>query len=251
MQQNLIKLTVALPIWNSKTIAWLALEGLCKQKVNVPWELLIAEEQINEFGQDAVLKYVRRLRKAGCVSVRYLSLQYKITLPNKWQYLMEHRAESSQAFIFQAADCYSEPNRLQSTYDAMQDGYDWVQNRCGYFYSFHYYNCLKYDQATFGKGCKTGLNTAVSTDILYRMRSSFQESGIDNLLLKVLAPQNPLWREGDILGGINTDGLNNISYARRHYFYKPTPPFNATEIAIHDIVPKLIADRMVKTEGRK
>lgn len=38
-------ITVGLPVYNSNQIAWLAMEGLCNQKKNYTWELIICEEQ--------------------------------------------------------------------------------------------------------------------------------------------------------------------------------------------------------------
>lgn len=43
-----IKLTVALPVYNSKSIAWLAMESLCNQKgIDFDWEIVIAEENVS------------------------------------------------------------------------------------------------------------------------------------------------------------------------------------------------------------
>ena len=40
-----VEITVALPVWNSEAIAWLAMEGLCNQvHPGVGWELIIMEE---------------------------------------------------------------------------------------------------------------------------------------------------------------------------------------------------------------
>jgi hypothetical protein len=161
---------------------------------------------------------------------------------------MDKRSESSEAFIFQAADCFAEPNRLQSAYDSLKK-HDWVHNRTGFFYSLQYHKLIKFDQASFGAGCITGLNTAVSTRILDRMEHTFLESGIDNWLFKTLAPEKVLWREGEQIG-VNTDGLNRISYKRRFYFNSPKKPFNATDKNLDELVPKVIANKLRKTKGR-
>ena len=81
----MIKLSVALPVFNSKRIAWLAMEGLCRQEnINFEWELVIAEEQGPEkFGSKAFLSYEGRLREVGCVRVRYIKLIKWIPLKQK------------------------------------------------------------------------------------------------------------------------------------------------------------------------
>ena len=39
-----ILLSVALPMYSAQSIAWLAMESLCRQECDFEWELLIAEE---------------------------------------------------------------------------------------------------------------------------------------------------------------------------------------------------------------
>ena len=241
------KISVGLPIFKSREIAWLAFEGLIRQNVNVKWELIIAEEKEQAFGAERVKEYVDRLRSVGC-TVRYFELDYWIPLSQKWKFLFSKVSDSSEAFIFQAADCFAEPNRLQSAYDSLKK-YDWVHNRTGYFYSVSHHKCIKFDQASFGKGCKTGINTAVTTRIIDRIEHSHLESGIDNWLLNTLAPKNILWREGEQIG-VNTDGLNRISLKRSKYFNKPVKPFNATDKTLEELVPKEVADMLTNTRGR-
>lgn len=50
----MIELTVAMPLYNSKYIAWLAMESLCRQKnVTFDWELIVSEEQNDEmYGEE-------------------------------------------------------------------------------------------------------------------------------------------------------------------------------------------------------
>lgn len=227
------------------------MEGLCNQvDPGVGWELIIAEEKENAFGQDRVSEYAERLAAAGCERIMYYSLDYKITLPAKWRFLAQKSAKTSEGFILQAADCYSEPNRLCSTMEAIRAGHDWVQNRTGYYYSIHYKMVIKFDQSKFGIGCKTGLNMATLTRKVRALPDSFIESGIDNWMYRCIEPQSPGWIEGDMTGGIDTDDLNNISLARRFQYHNPSPPFIETERELADIIPKDIADRLDKTKPR-
>lgn len=236
----MIQLTVALPIYNSKTIAWVAFESLCRQeKVDFKWELLIMEEQIDQFGLEEVEKYADRLREVGCVSVKYLAIDYHIPLPQKWKTLADRRSGSSKVFLLQAADCYAEPLRLRRTMDKVDEGHDWIQNRTGYYYSIHYKMVILFDQKSFGYGCKTGLNMACATSILDRLPGDgFQKSGIDNWFYRMVAPVNPYWIEDCIPNGVDFDGLNNISWERRFYFHNPRAPFLKTETTIEEILPK-------------
>jgi hypothetical protein len=247
----MISLTVALPIWNSKRIAWLPFEGLCNQKkITFDWELLIAEEQINHFGAEEISKFSERLQDVGCVSMRYFPLDYRIPLAQKWKFLAEKTSKSSKIFLLQAADCYPESLRLSRTMDKVKEGYDWIQNRCTYMYSLHYKNVIEFDQSTFGPGCKCGANMAVSTDLIKNLPNSFETSGIDNWLLKQTAPKNICWIDGSMPDGLDVDGLNNISFARRRNFEITEPPFKKTDKKISDIVPEYIADRLKKTAPR-
>ena len=55
----MIELTVGLPMFRSETIAHIALESLANQKdANFGWELLIAEETEQCFGEEKIKEYV-------------------------------------------------------------------------------------------------------------------------------------------------------------------------------------------------
>lgn len=247
----MISLTVALPIWNSKKIAWLALESLCNQKeINFQWELLIMEEQIDHFGKDEVSKFADRLKEVGCASLKYFALDYRIPLPQKWKLLAEKMSPTSEVFLLQAADCYSESLRLKRSLEKSREGYDWIQNRTGYYYSLQYKKVVLFDQKTFGPGCRTGLNMAASSKLLKNLPDSFQNSGIDYWLFKSIQPKKIIWLEDEITDGVDTDGLNNISFSRRHNFYNPKPPFIRTNITIEQILPEYIVEKLNTTVPR-
>lgn len=240
----MIELTVALPVWNSRHIVWLAMEGLCRQKKpGFKWELLIAEEQIEHFGQDGFSEYLDRLKEVGCERVIYYPISYRIPLPQKWQFMANNMDKNSKAFLLQSADCYSEPNRLISSMEKIEEGYDWVQNRMACFYSIHYGKMIEFDQTTYGDGCRTGINMAIKAELVRHLPVSFEESGIDNWLYDQADPKKVYWREGD-QEGINTDGHNNITKNRRPRFSKITPPFKKTSKTLYDVLPEDIAKRL-------
>ena len=236
----MIQLTVALPIWNSKKIAWIALEGLCNQKqIYFDWELLIDEEQIGEyFGLEEIKKYVERLADVRCVSIKYYAREKRIPLPQKWHALSKKVCSTSKVFLLQAADCYSEPFRLRSTLDAANEGFDWIQNKRGYFYNVNLKKVIEFNSDTSGIICKTGLNMAIATHLLKKLNNdSWLESGVDSWFFSTTQPKKIKWFEGEFTEGIDIDGLNNISLMRKRYFDTPKAPFVATEKKIESIVP--------------
>ena len=235
----MIELTVALPIWNSKRIAWLPLEGLCNQRnIDFEWELLIAEEQIHEFGIEEIKKYSERLKQVGCVSLKYIPLDYRIPLAQKWRLLSNNASIKSKMFLLLSADSYPEDLRLRRTLD--NSDCDWLQNRAVCLYSLHYKKIIEFDQRTFGNGCKVGANMAIKTSLIKNLPISFETSGLDNWLFKKANPQKIKWIEEDIMSGVDTDGLNNISFARRMNFNDIKPPFKATTKTLKDLVPEYI-----------
>jgi len=81
-------LTVALPMYRSKKIGWLALESLCRQVDAPEWELLICEEQEPEmFGMEELTKYKESLGYAECTRITYIVLQWWVPLSQKWKIL--------------------------------------------------------------------------------------------------------------------------------------------------------------------
>lgn len=247
----MIQLTVALPVWNSKEILWLALEGLCNQKgIDFEWELLIAEEQVNQFGSEALTEYVERLQDVGCVRMEYYPLEYRITLPNKWKFLASKRSESSKVFLLQAADCYSEELRLKRTLGYSDEGFDWIQNAQGFYYSLHYKKMIEFDKQTKGEGCKTGLNMAVSTSLLNGLEDSFIERGVDAWFYKSVKPKKTLWIPGE-MDGIDIDGQNNISLRRKSNFINAEPPFKATDRRLEEVVPHYISNRLKEMKPKQ
>lgn len=241
----MIELTVALPIWNSPKIAWIAFEGLCQQKdIDFAWELIVMEEQINQFGSEKAYEYADRLSKVGCKKFVYHALDYQIPLPQKWKAMAAMMSDTSKGFLLQAADCFSEPLRLNRTLSALNEGYEWIHNRRGYYYNIQKDRVIEFDQKTFGDGCRTGLNMAIAAKNLKNLPDSYLSFGIDNWLYKATAPKKVLWIEGEMLGGVDTDGLNNISKKRKLHFQHPKPPFKSSNKKIEDIIPLEIATKL-------
>lgn len=248
---NDIELTVALPLYNSKEIAWLALESLCRQKdIDFKWELLVAEEvNSNPFGQDKIFEYTERLREVGCMRIQYIPVEEWIPLSYKWRMLGKMSRLTSKIFVLQAADCYSSPRRLAETYwIAATTNADWINSPIGVFYDVNLDKSILYDQNLIGYA--TGLNMAFKTSLAKRLPHGNVAKGVDNWLfrscealknedLKVEWNHSEDWRYG-----LDTNGLNNISVTRCNNFIKPKPPFTKIQINISDYLPADIVERL-------
>jgi glycosyltransferase involved in cell wall biosynthesis len=134
----MIELSVALPLFNAKEIAWLALHSLARQEgLDFNWELVVAEEQNgNEYGKDKVESYYSLLEFAGCRDIKYIPLKDWIPLSQKWKLLADNCADTSKVYFIQAADAYSHPFKLKENfYKVAQEGYDYVFEPGTLFYS--------------------------------------------------------------------------------------------------------------------
>jgi len=123
----MILMSVGLPIYRSKQIAWLALEGLCRQRgVDFDWELVIAEEDENCFGYSSVMEYSKRLEAVGCVKVNYMPLGKWIPLSDKIAMLARNCSSESEVYVPGPGDYFSPPERLATikrAWDACR--FDW------------------------------------------------------------------------------------------------------------------------------
>lgn len=130
--------TVAMPLWRAEQIGWLALESLCRQE-NAPcdWELIIAEEQTYEYiGEEGLEPYRERLHNAGCIAIKYISLNHWIPLAKKYYLMGQEANKGTTAFLIQSADSYSSKNRVAETYKMFREDKDveWIHLMEGYGY---------------------------------------------------------------------------------------------------------------------
>lgn len=250
----MIQTTVGLPVWNSKSIAFVAMEGLIRQQGCVnpeskeiihEWELIIAEEQIGEFcGQEFFNEYAERLRSVGCTRVIYLALDKWLPLPQKWRLIAQNATYSSEYFILQAADCYPEPMRIINTALTFEEtGADWVQNQKGLFYWVDTGATVLYNGAKINRPHNTDLNMATRTKYVRVAEDDSRKSGIDHwLYIQVNGAKRRLSggalqgvisaynKKSDFSKGLDTHGLNNISMKRHLMFLQPKDQFSYTEL---------------------
>lgn len=256
-------LTVALPVYNSKTIIWLALQSLVNQRgIDFEWELIILEEKQNGYGKENYEKWSDSLRKNGCSRIVCQELDEWISLPLKWLKIGELASDTSKAFLLQAADCYSYPLRLKHTHEVfckLQDSYDWFHTGKGIFYEINLDITIMYNHSSFNH--PTALNMAFKTEYVKKMVAEEKPPlrGIDawlfnkckelkgeNLLVCQLDEQET-WEEG-----VDTNGSNNISLYRYHYFNYPKPPFAKTELKVSQfLLDKLLVIKKINEDNGK
>lgn len=246
-QSKKIELTVALPLFRSKHIGWLALESLVRQKdINFNWELLVAEEEELAFGEHRLEGYREQLKKVHCVRIVYHSLKRWEALSKKWHLLAKSASVSSLCFLLQAADCYSQPYRLRETYDLFKaHNPDWVQTQIGPFYDIMTKKTVLYK----GHG-NTGLNMASSTSLIKLLPLHDQRFSVDSWLFKTLTLKNKtklkviLNKSANWSKGFDSNGLNNISSTRGKIIKKCQYPFEPYKGSLAENTPKEILLRL-------
>lgn len=232
-----ILLTVALPVYNSKEIAWLCLESLINQEnVTFDWELLVYEEKHDKSVFPEILeKYKDHLVKINCKRIVYLTNQNKISLTSKWQEMALNCSVTSKCFLLQAADCYSPKNRLSITHQKIvKENYDWYDQKKGYFYSFEDGKVYLYDYNGL-----TNLNMATKPEYIISLQDQKLTKGIDGYIYKHILQitKNKLNRfldEEIYPDSIDTHGLNNISKLRTKFFQTRPDIFKQTKLTVHN-----------------
>lgn len=220
-----IKLTVGLPLYRAKNIAWIAFESLCRQQsIDFGWELIVIEETVDKllpFGKDNVLSYARRLEEAGCKKITYIPISQWVPLSSKWFNIADRASSESICMLLQSADCYSSPGRLKETLKLFEaKNADWVHSRIHVIYNISDEKIVLYDHVKAGHNC--GSDMAIRISILKSLHSSARHSGekirsgVDGFLYKqcqliknkfaVLHDTTDNWKHS-----INVNGMNNIS----------------------------------------
>jgi hypothetical protein len=255
----MIELSVGLPMFRSESIGHLALESLARQKdVDFGWELLIMEEADGCFGEQKLKEYAERLREAGCKRLEYWQIESWIPLAFKWKYLGSNCSPTSESFLLQAADCYSQPYRLRETYDLFKEDpeVDWVQSPLGYFYDIASETVALFDQDSYEKITWDGsaskhpcaLNMAMRARYARGLPAEPVKSSVDSWLYNICTSLkgSPLIvnsnNSDNYSRGVDVHGMNKISIHRGNRIAEFTPPFEKTEMALDDLVPEDIAD---------
>jgi glycosyltransferase involved in cell wall biosynthesis len=245
----MIKMTVGLPLYNSKRTAWLALTSLCAQRnVSEPWELIVAEEETEDMvGEKTIRSYEKRLRDAGCINIVYISLSQWVPLSKKWLLMAQKAAKSSRLFLLQACDCYSQPYRLADTWTTFwegQPGCMWIQAPTGFFYNVRSNKAALFDWDSYPVYHPCGLNVAIPTQMLLRipMERATVRRGVDSWLYKQCHCPGILWMSDEHAHlGVDVHGLNKLSVSRGDRIDAAEPPFVETDWNPEGNLPKKIA----------
>ena len=230
-------ITVGIPIYASP-IVWLAMEGLCRQKNTCKWELIIYEDEEQALGIRFYKQYLKRLSKVNCVSFHYKYSKERTALSKKWCVISQLANEKSIGIILQAADCFSEPNRIQTSFDKMSEGIDWMHSAKGIFYYIQRNKTIEFNIGNL----RTGLNMCMNTELVRQIPIEEKWSSIDNWLLENILKLKPNLKiftleNNDYLNGIDTDGFNRISLKRKENYSRPKPPFKRTFITADRCLP--------------
>jgi len=235
------KLTVALPVYNSRKIAWISLESLTKQiDINFDWELIIYEEIHSEsVFPDIIYDYVENLKKINCVKILFITSLDRPLLVDKWIEIGKVTSASSEVFILHAADCHSPKKRLSKTFNKIYtEDYDWYDQTKGYFYSFISDRIILYDF----KGL-TNLNMGLKTSFIKSLPKTDLKRGIDgyiyNHCLKVASSTGKILKHFYdyklYKDSVDTHGFNNISLDREKFFESKPHIFKIQKEQLEDL----------------
>ncbi len=245
-------ITVALPVYKRKSIAWLALEGLARQETSQDWELIVCEEvHDGQCGSGYFFEYMDRLALAGCKQITYIELKDWINLPNKWL-LMSRQAEGDD-FILQASDSWSDPGRLERNYNSLRSN-GWTNDIKTHFYQVGTGKMVLFDlNMRPTKRNAVGIGCGMKTEYLRKMKPTGYTRGVDGVLYEFVerAGNKKFNREYELFKSLEIQGVNNISAHREIFYSRITPPYKPAVYKAEDILPYDIIERLklVKPEN--
>ena len=239
-------ITIGLPVYNQNKILPIALEGLCRQQEAGEWELIVSSED-NVW--DIMDSYADRLREAGCVNFVYHKIKFWIPLPMKWQKIGRLMDKASIGMMLQAADCYSHPDRIKQSRQAMLGGYDWYQEGVGCFYDVTNKKMSLYNHPAYYRPAqKSALNMCMAARHAKRLPLSHKTSSIDRLLFESIKTKK-VYQTNQVHAGVDLHGKNNISVNRGALIENDTKPFVPTNKAIYEIgLPNDVVIEIQKTK---
>lgn len=221
-------ITVALPVYNQTGVLNIALEGLARQREAGGWELIVCSE--NDVW-DVVNNYRDRLLEAGCENIICDKIETWIPLPQKWRRIGLMISPNSVGMMLHAADCYSHPDRIKQSKQAMINGYDWYHESAGYFYSIGDALLVKYDNNQKGK---THLNMCIASNHAKKLPKSDLRKNIDGWMYRTI--QDPkVYQDYSLHSGVDLHGMNNISIYRGKFIKDCACGFKPVDVTIDTI----------------
>lgn len=246
-----IEMTVALPSLNCQRIIWLALESLRRQTdIKFGWELIVMEEHAlsrnivkNFCGKMPMCQQIRHYRIDPVAHSRKRG-EYKgrFLLIDKWIQMALLSDPGSKIFVLQASDCYSPPKRLSIHYQHFLDRQCFFSTQLkGIFYNLQDGKKIIYNGKRTDRWKKIShLNMAMRTADMRKIPTKEIPKGIDNYIRDhILAShqveikrnrKHYVFYDHDLNAqnwkyGLDTDGQNQISLARRKHYIKPKKVF--------------------------
>lgn len=253
-----VDITVALPTWDSKNIIWLQLESLCRQKTTYSWELVVCEEQFDDFaGEEFFRSYGERLKAAGCKQIIYIPLTTRTPVSKKWCIMANHG--SGLSYVLAASDDYSGEYRLELSHTQIIDGYNWIDVAQCVFLNIKTFDMAMYDhnlKKTVANERTAIWMTTLRSYIKNIRCSVWPTSGVDNWMRSNIftdKKQNRFrYNFSKPIGGVCTDGVNKISgviapmngRTNRYSNKKYKVPFKHCDFHISDLLPEDIIYRL-------
>ena len=238
-------ITCALPTYNNASIIWLQLTALCNQKDAPDWELIVCEENSdNYFGRENLLKFKDKLKKSNCKRIVFIELSEWIPLGQKWIVIRENMNSDSVGMLLCASDNYSFETRIKDSFEAMQQGYDWVQWNRGNFY-----NILDHTAGLFQiEEGNPALFMCISKPAIDKINETvYPRYGVDTWLFTKCELQNVKYN--GFANGVHTDGFNTISLKRRFLYTEETNTGLFTKVDENEVFylfPKQVQNKLIK-----
>jgi hypothetical protein len=235
------KLTVALPVYNGKEIAWISLESLSEQiDIDFEWELIVYEETHEQSVFPNILnEYIDKLKNINCTRIVFIDNTERVTLVQKWIEIAKNVSSSSECYMLHAADCYSPKRRLKTSYDKIVvEDYDWYDQTKGYFYTFISNRVVLYDYHGL-----TNLNMSLKTFHMKNLPMAGLKKGIDGYIYnhvvkncKNIQRQFKRYFDEELYNdSIDTHGYNNISLGREKFFDDKPNIFSVVDLTNNDL----------------
>jgi len=235
------QVSVGTPIWRNGSIYWLSIESLCRQKTDVPWELVVMEcPSVDEVGADYFKDYLPRLKDAGCQRVTYVMNEEKVLLTTKWKKIAE--LARADILIMHDGDDYTHPLRVQRTVEKIGDK-PWYDTRFAWHYLIPTHQMLEYDYRMINNLWKTGFNIALKRDIVLNAPDPQRNKGVHGWLADLI---NDKVVDDEKYPCLATTGANSVSKNRKRSFKQPIKPWRHTDVSIWDIgLPNDIVSRLI------
>jgi len=246
--KNNITLSVLLPLFRAKNIAWITMESLCRQEnIDFDWELIIIEENFeNFFGFEEVKKYWDRLQNVGCKKIKYISLKKWMPLSAKWYFLVKNCSKSSEIVAFSSADIYSSKKRLSKQYKTLKGSdYNWYKISGNVVYDISLEKHVRITKLPENRN--DNCSPATKKILLENLPLMCLKKHVDSWRFKQLGKFGikPFYDDTpDLkLDTVNINGLNNLT-KRKDRILAVVPPLSECCDNLKNHLPNDIVDRL-------